>query len=158
MTSLPHLAECDGDPRSKYAPNIQYCSPKCQEWGPSFDYFRRKQQVTIIFVPCWEKIERECESGDGAGADNWTLTPGWPSLETEQQSGGRHPPAGSCLCLHSCLASLSQNHKIKRYVFFAWMFLSVHIRIMSMWSQIRIMCLWLGNGNIVMWSYYILQY
>ena len=128
VTSLPHLAECDGDPRSKYAPNIQYCRAKCQEWGPSFDYFRRKQQVTIIFVLCWEKLERECESGDGAGADNWTLTPGWPSLDTEQQSGGRHPPAGSCLCLHSCLASLSQNHKIKRYGFLRECFcLSIYV-------------------------------
>ena len=110
VTSLPHLAECDGDPRSKYAPNIQYCSAKCQEWGPSFDYFRRKQQVTIIFVASWEKLERECESGDGAGADNWTLTPGWPSLSA---AVGGETPASRELSVSAFLSlTKSQNQEV----------------------------------------------
>ena len=69
----------------------------------------------------------------------------------QQQSGGRHPPAGSCLCLHSCL---SQSHKIKRYGFLRKCFcLSIYVTYNGYVkpNQNHVFMV-MGNGNIVMWS------
>ena len=107
VTSLYLLTECDGDPRSKYVPNTQYSSAKCQDWGPSFDYFRRKQQVTIIFVAGWEKFGPNVKAGTRAVTSEHWADHRYPAPV------GRQTPASRQLAV-VCILVSHRYHKVTK--------------------------------------------